>query len=167
MINEVNYVSGTDINYALTRLILFLTTCWYVKDCAPWNPNRARIFWTLVLAPNTVCIERSTLACWQVEFISVVPMAMLSLFQFHSLYLPLSNLQIEFWRKSRFSSALSCYFRRRQGQEMLHSKVIHKVDSIDVMKTLNINGGVAPPILNLGSRWRRVGSATPRPLYFG
>jgi len=55
--------------------------------------------------------------------------------------------------ESRFSSVLSCYFGRRRSQKMLRSEVIHKVGSIDVMKTLNRNIGVAPSILNLGSRW--------------
>jgi hypothetical protein len=34
------------------------------------------------------------------------------------------------------------------------------------MKTYCGSGGIAPRILNLGSRWKRVVSFTPRPLYF-
>ena len=38
-------------------------------------------------------------------------------------------------KESRFPSEFSCYFRRRRGQ-MLHSEVIYKVVSIDVMKNI-------------------------------
>ena len=63
-------------------------------------------------------------------------------------------LKSSFDEKVTFFLSALLRLQTQGGQEMLHSEVMHKVGSIDIMKTLNRNVGVAPPTINLGSRWR-------------